>query len=100
MKLEIELDLTPEEARTLLGLPDLQPIHDIYLNRMKNFVEKGITPEMMGDMVKSWSSFGGAGMGLIQQLLGGVAGGLGGGRSKTADTDSSDSAPPSGSRKR
>jgi hypothetical protein len=55
---------------------------------------------MMGDMVKSWSSFGGAGMGLIQQLLGGVAGGLGGGRSKTADTDSSDGAPPSGSRKR
>ncbi len=78
MKVEIEIDLTPEEARTLLGLPDLQPLHDIYLNRMKNFVEKGVTPDMMADMVKSWSSFGGAGMGLIQQVLGGMASGLGG----------------------
>ncbi len=100
MKLEIEIDLTPEEARTLLGLPDLQPLHDIYLNRMKTFVEKGVTPEMMGDMVKSWSSFGGAGMGLIQQLLGGVAGGLGGNRNNAAQSEGNDDAPKPGNRKR
>jgi hypothetical protein len=100
MKLEIEIDLTPEEARTLLGLPDLQPLHDIYLNRMKTFVEKGVTPEMMGDMVKNWSSFGGAGMGLIQQLLGGVAGGLGGGRGSTPKPSGTDAEAKPGSRKR
>ena len=75
MKVEIEIDLTPEEARTLLGLPDLKPLHDVYLNRMTTFVEKGVTPEMMGDMVRSWSSLGGAGMGLIQQVLGSALGG-------------------------
>lgn len=100
MKLEIEIDLTPEEARTLLGLPDLQPLHDIYLNRMKSFVEKGVTPEMMGDMVKSWSSFGGAGMGLIQQLLGGVAGGLAAGRKPSEPTGADAAEPRQGSRKR
>jgi hypothetical protein len=83
MKVEIEIDLTPEEARTLLGLPDLKPLQDAYLGRMQNFVEKGVTPEMMGDMVKSWSSFGGAGMGLIQQLLGSA---LGGGTRKSEDS--------------
>ena len=93
MKVEIEIDLTPEEARTLLGLPDLQPLHDIYLNRMKNFVEKGVTPDMMADMVKNWSSFGGAGMGLIQQVLGGMASGLGG-SARRSDADAPDAPKP------
>jgi hypothetical protein len=95
MKVEIEIDLTPEEARTLLGLPDLKPLHDAYLGRMQTFIEKGITPEMMGDMVRSWSSFGGAGMGLIQQLLGGMVGSKTGG---TAGGDDDSTKP--GSRKR
>lgn len=96
MKVEIEIELTPEEARTLLGLPDLQPLHDIYLDRMETFVEKGVTPEMMGDMVKSWSSLGGAGMGMIQQLLGGMAGGLAG--AKRAESDAGTDKQGSGKR--
>ena len=99
MKLEIELDLTPEEARTLLGLPDLQPLHDIYLNRMKTFVDKGVTPEMMSDMVKNWSSFGGAGIGLLQQVIGGVAGGLAGGSARRG-TEEGDGGEPGAGRKR
>lgn len=97
MKVEIELDVSPEEVRTLLGLPDLQPIHAIYIDRMKSFVEKGVTPELMTEMVKSWSSFGGAGMGLIQQLLGGVASGMTGGARRAA---SEDDAPKGGNGKR
>lgn len=85
MKVEIEIDLTPDEARTLLGLPDLKPLHDVYLNRMTTFVEKGVTPEMMGDMVRSWSSLGGAGMGLIQQVLGGALSSVGGGGGRKSD---------------
>jgi hypothetical protein len=94
MKVEIEIDLTPEEARTLLGLPDLQPLHDAYLGRMQNFIEKGVTPAMMGDMVRSWSSFGGAGMGLIQQLVGGMMSG------KNSTTSDADADPKPGARKR
>jgi Family of unknown function (DUF6489) len=95
MKVEIEIDLTPEEARTLLGLPDLKPLHDAYLGRMQSFIEKGVTPEMMGDMVRSWSSLGGAGMGLIQQVLGGMVGS----KSSSGTSADADSA-KSGSRKR
>ena len=99
MKVEIEIDLTPEEARALLGLPDLKPLHEAYLGRMQNFIEKGVTPEMMGDMVRSWSSFGGAGMGLIQQLLGGMVSGKGSSTTSGSANASDENGEP-GSRKR
>jgi len=28
MKIKIEIDCTPQEARSFFGLPDLEPIHD------------------------------------------------------------------------
>ena len=33
--------------------PDLEPLHDIYLSRVKELMAKGITPEMVQAMVKS-----------------------------------------------
>ena len=43
MKFNIEIDCTPEEARRLVGLPDLEPLHDIYLDRVKELMAKGIS---------------------------------------------------------
>ena len=31
MKINVEVDCTPEEARRAVGLPDLTPIHDAYI---------------------------------------------------------------------
>src|SRR3546814_11618286 len=31
MKFNLEIDRTPEEARSMLGLPDLEPLHETYL---------------------------------------------------------------------
>jgi|CXWL01.1.fsa_nt_gi hypothetical protein len=91
MKIKITLDVTPLEARATLGLPDVSPLHDIYLDRMKKLVEDGVTPELVGTIVKSWSTIGDAGMGMAQQLFGQIgstlSGGLGGG-SKSASTRS------------
>ena len=74
MKVKITIDCTPVEARALMGLPDVTPLHDLYLDRMKSLVEDGVTPELVGTMVKSWSTLGDAGFGMIQQLLGQVGG--------------------------
>ncbi len=35
MKVTMEVDCTPEEARRFLGLPDLTPVHDEYVRRMQ-----------------------------------------------------------------
>src|SRR3546814_3122765 len=79
MKFNIEIDCTPEEARRLFGLPDLEPLHEIYLSRVKELMAKGITPDMVQAMVKGWVPMGESGLGLVQSLLGQFGGGLMGG---------------------
>ena len=92
MKFNIEIDCTPEEARRLVGLPDLEPLHDIYLSRVKELMAKGITPDMVQLMVKTWVPMGESGLGLVQSLLGQFGGGLMGGASKSADKGDDDKA--------
>lgn len=99
MKFNIEVDCTPEEARRLFGLPDLEPLHDIYLDRVKALMAKGITPDMVETMVKSWVPMGETGLGLVQSLLGQFGGGLMGGArpaSAAKDGDKDDNKPARG----
>ena len=96
MKINIEVDCTPEEARRLVGLPDLAPLHALYLSRVEKLMDKGITPDLVESMVKNWVPMGEAGMGLVQSFLGQLGGGiLGGGKKATTDD-----AKPSSTRKR
>lgn len=90
MKFNIEVDCTPEEARRLFGLPDLEPLHDIYLSRVKELMAKGITPDMVQSMVKSWVPMGESGLNLVQSLLGQFGGGLMGAAAKPAAKDDDD----------
>ena len=88
MKINVEIDCTPEEARRLVGLPDLEPLHDIYLSRVKELMAKGITPDMVQSMVKSWVPMGESGLNLVQSLLGQFGGGMmGSAGRKTGDAD-------------
>ena len=41
MKVTVDVDCTPEEARRFLGLPDLSPVHEAYVEKMKKAVERG-----------------------------------------------------------
>lgn len=63
MKINVEIDCTPEEARRAMGLPDLTPVHDHYIQLMLSSMDKGmINPEMIQSMMKSWAPMGEAGM--------------------------------------
>lgn len=35
MKMRVELDCTPEEAREFLGLPDLKPLQDVVMAKIE-----------------------------------------------------------------
>ena len=87
MKFNIEIDCTPEEARRLFGLPDLGPLHDIYLGRVKDLMAKGITPDMVEAMVKNWVPMGESGLNLVQSMLGQFGGGLMRGTRKPDESD-------------
>ena len=39
MKINVEVDCTPEEARRFLGLPDLTALHERYVARMGELME-------------------------------------------------------------
>jgi flagellar motor component MotA len=69
MKMNVEVDCTPEEARRFLGLPDLSPVHDAYVAQMMDMMKGGIAPETLETMMKSWSPMGEAGMRMWQQMF-------------------------------
>lgn len=74
MKLNIEIDCTPEEARRFMGLPDLTPVHDKYISGVLQTLEQGVNPEMVEQMVKNWMPMGEAGMNIWRDMVGQMGG--------------------------
>lgn len=63
MKINVEVDCIPEEARRAMGLPDFTPVHDRYIQLMLDSIDKGgVNPELLENMMKSWTPMGEAGM--------------------------------------
>jgi hypothetical protein len=69
MKVSIDIECTPEEARRAIGLPDLTPLHDRYLAAMIKGIEGGAHPEAVEALIKSWAPMGDAGMAFWRQLF-------------------------------
>ncbi len=75
MKITVDVDCTPEEARRFMGLPDLTPVHEAYVSKMVDTVQNGVSPDMLTSMLKSWAPMGDAGMKMWQTLLEQATGG-------------------------
>lgn len=70
MKVTIDIDCTPEEARRAVGLPDLTPVHDRYVQLMLDTMSgNALKPEMIEALMKSWAPMGEAGLGMWRRLL-------------------------------
>lgn len=69
MKINVEVDCTPEEVRKVMGLPDFTPLHDAYLDEMREMMRNGVSPDMMERLMRSWSPMGEAGMNLWRQMF-------------------------------
>ena len=76
MKVSVDVDCTPEEARRFLGLPDLSAVHEAYVEKMKAAVGEGAVPgpEAFAEMMKAWGPMSEAGMGMWRQMLDQMAG--------------------------
>ena len=75
MKVTVDIDCTPEEARRAVGLPDLTPVHDRYVQLMLDTMSgTAIKPEMLETMMRSWAPMGEAGLSLWRRLLEGGTG--------------------------
>lgn len=54
MKVTVDFDCTPEEARRFMGLPDLTAVHQAYVDKMTRSVTEGLGPEHFAEMMKNW----------------------------------------------
>ena len=79
MKVNVEIDCTPEEARRFLGLPDVSKANEVYVDAMAKAMQGVGSLEQLQEMAKQVAPMGQMGMQFFQQLLeGGLAAGLGG----------------------
>lgn len=74
MKIKVDVDCTPEEARRFLGLPDLTPVHQAYVERMTKAANEGLTAESAAEMMKSWGPMSESGMAMWRSMLEGMSG--------------------------
>ena len=56
MQVNVTVDCSPQEARAFLGLPDLAPLHAIYLEKMKSVVLEGVQPADIERMYRAWGT--------------------------------------------
>ena len=69
MKVNIELDMTPEEARALMGLPDLKPLQERMLAEMERRMKSAMEQADPGELMKNWFALGGQGFEQFQRML-------------------------------
>jgi len=69
MNIRLDIDCSPEEARRFLGLPDLGPVHDVFVGRLQEMMATALTPSAADDMVRTWLSAGVQGMGAVQKAF-------------------------------
>lgn len=78
MKVNVEIDMSPEEARRFLGLPDVSKANDVYVENIAKAM-KGVTSvDQLQEYAKQLAPMGQIGMKLFQQFMeGGTAFGAG-----------------------
>ena len=74
MKVTVDVDCTPEEARRFMGLPDLSSLHEVYLDKMKETMEEGITPDSIEKLMSNWGPMSEAGLSMWTRFFDQIGG--------------------------
>jgi hypothetical protein len=54
MKITVDIDCTPEEARAFLGLPDVKPMQEALLAQMQEQLSASLTSMQPDEMLRTW----------------------------------------------
>ena len=60
MKMNIEIDMTPEEARKFLGLPDVTKLQEKMMSEMEKRMKAAVDVNDPEAMMRAWMPLGGA----------------------------------------
>lgn len=69
MKVNVEVECSPEEARRFLGLPDVTKANDVYVDALTNALKGTGNFEQLSDLTKQIAPMGQFGLKLFQQFI-------------------------------
>ena len=78
MKVTIEIDCTPQEARAFLGLPDVSALNERLTAEMQNRMDANIAMLQPEELMKTWSAFGDQAQEQFRRLMAAAAAGAAG----------------------
>lgn len=58
MKMTVEIDCTPVEARTFLGLPDVTALNEKLMQEMQARLSANMAMASPDELLKNWTAFG------------------------------------------
>ena len=72
MKVNIEIECTPQEARAFMGLPDVARANDLYVDTLAQAMRGVRNPEQLGEYARQLAPMGQLGMKLFQNFVDGA----------------------------
>lgn len=78
MKMTINVECTPEEARRFVGLPDVTPLNEMLVSEMTNRAQENMKLMSPDAMMRSWMAFGGQAQEGFMKMMTNAAGGRSG----------------------
>lgn len=82
MKINIEVDCTPEEARAMLGLPDVRPLQESMMAEVEKRMKAGLASMDPETIMQTWLPAGIQGFEQMQKFWSQVAGAAAGSESR------------------
>ena len=82
MKITIEVDCTPEEARSFMGLPDVSQANSLYVDTVSKAMKGATDPNQLREYAENLAPMGQIGLKLFQSFVEGGMRGTGPSRSK------------------
>lgn len=73
MKVHVEIDCTPEEARSFMGLPDVGKANAVYVDMMSKAMQGVSDTEKLQDYARQLAPMGQAGFKLFQSFMEGAS---------------------------
>lgn len=69
MKITIEVDCTPEEARSFMGLPDVSAANNVYVDNITKAMQGVSNPDQLQQYASALAPMGQVGLKLFQSFV-------------------------------
>lgn len=69
MKITLDVDCTPEEARSFFGLPDVKPMQDALMKQIQDRMQANLAAMDPETMLKTWLPAGVQGLEQLQKMF-------------------------------